>query len=54
MRCTRLGILYLPKCVGLFTLVDGIPTVLRIMDACEALDAFAKADPMKQVGVPKI
>ncbi|KQW37574.1 maleylacetoacetate isomerase [Rhizobacter sp. Root404] len=33
--------------------VAGIPTVLRIMAACEALDAFAKADPMRQVGAPR-
>lgn len=32
--------------------VDDIPTVDRIMAACEALDAFAKADPMRQVGAP--
>ena len=33
--------------------VAGIPTVLRIMAACEQLDAFAKADPSRQVGAPK-
>ena len=33
--------------------VAGIPTVLRIMAACEALEAFAKADPMRQVGAPR-
>ncbi len=32
--------------------VAGIPTVLRIMANCEALDAFAKADPLRQVGAP--
>ena len=32
--------------------VDGIPTVLRIMANCEKLEAFAKAEPMKQVGAP--
>ena len=32
--------------------VAGIPTVLRIMAACEKLDAFAKADPSRQVGAP--
>ena len=32
--------------------VAGIPTVLRIMAACEKLDAFAKADPARQVGAP--
>ncbi len=33
--------------------VAGIPTVQRITAACEALDAFAKADPMRQVGAPR-
>ncbi len=33
--------------------VAGIPTVLRIMAACEKLDAFAKADPARQVGAPQ-
>ena len=33
--------------------VAGIPTVLRIMAACEKLDAFAKADPSRQVGAPQ-
>jgi maleylacetoacetate isomerase len=33
--------------------VAGVPTVLRIMAACERLDAFAKADPRRQVGAPK-
>ena len=33
--------------------VAGIPTVLRIMAACEQLDAFAKADPGRQAGAPK-
>jgi maleylacetoacetate isomerase len=32
--------------------VAGIPTVLRVMAACEQLDAFAKADPRRQVGAP--
>ena len=32
--------------------VAAIPTVLRIMAACEKLDAFAKADPARQVGAP--
>lgn len=32
--------------------VDGIPTVLRIMANCEKLDAFAKAEPSRQVGAP--
>ena len=32
--------------------VAGIPTVLRIMAACERLDAFAKADPAHQTGAP--
>jgi maleylacetoacetate isomerase len=34
--------------------VAGIPTVLRIMAACEQLDAFAKADPGRQVGAPQV
>ncbi len=33
--------------------VANIPTVLRIMAACEQLEAFAKADPSRQVGAPK-
>ncbi len=33
--------------------VAGIPTVLRIMAACEQLDAFAKADPARQAGAPQ-
>ena len=33
--------------------VAGIPTVLRVMAACEKLDAFAKADPARQVGAPQ-
>jgi maleylacetoacetate isomerase len=33
--------------------VAGIPTVLRTMAACEQLDAFAKADPSRQVGAPQ-
>ena len=33
--------------------VAGIPTVLRIMAACERLDAFAKADPTRQAGAPQ-
>ena len=33
--------------------VTAIPTVLRIMAACEKLDAFAKADPARQVGAPQ-
>jgi maleylacetoacetate isomerase/maleylpyruvate isomerase len=32
--------------------VTGIPTVQRIMATCEQLDAFAKADPKRQVGAP--
>ena len=32
--------------------VNGIPTVDRIVAACNALDAFANADPMVQVGAP--
>ncbi len=34
--------------------VTDIPTVLRIMGACEQLDAFAKADPSRQVGAPQV
>lgn len=33
--------------------VTGIPTVLRIMAACEQLEAFAKAAPDRQLGAPK-
>ena len=33
--------------------VASIPTVLRIMAACERLDAFAKADPARQAGAPQ-
>lgn len=32
--------------------VANIPTIDRIMANCEALDAFAKAAPMRQVGAP--
>ena len=32
--------------------VNDIPTVDRIMASCEALDAFAKAEPLRQVGAP--
>ncbi len=32
--------------------VTGIPTVNRIMFACEKLDAFVSADPYRQVGAP--
>lgn len=32
--------------------VEGIPNVLRIMANCEKLDAFAKAEPSRQVGAP--
>ena len=32
--------------------VEGIPTVRRIMQNCEALEAFAKADPRRQAGAP--
>jgi glutathione S-transferase len=32
--------------------IEDIPTVMRIMAACEELDAFARADPMKQQGAP--
>ena len=33
--------------------VEGIPTVLRVMAACEKLEAFAKADPARQDGAPQ-
>ena len=33
--------------------VTGIPTVERIVARCEALDAFAKAAPHRQVGAPQ-
>ena len=33
--------------------VAGIPTVQRVMAACEALDAFAKAAPARQAGAPQ-
>lgn len=32
--------------------VAGIPTVERIMAECERIDAFAKAEPMRQEGAP--
>jgi maleylacetoacetate isomerase len=32
--------------------VANIPTVMRIMGECEKLEAFAKADPRRQVGAP--
>jgi maleylacetoacetate isomerase len=32
--------------------VADIPTVMRVMEACEKLDAFAKAAPHLQVGAP--
>ena len=32
--------------------VLAIPTVQRVMAACEQLDAFVKADPSRQVGAP--
>ncbi len=34
--------------------VPNIPNVQRIMAACEKLEAFAKADPGRQVGAPKV
>ncbi len=34
--------------------IDGVPTVDRIIAACEEMDAFAKADPMKQAGAPTV
>ena len=33
--------------------VAGIPTVERIIMACEATEAFARADPRRQVGAPQ-
>ena len=33
--------------------VPGIPTVMQVMAACEQLEAFAAADPSRQVGAPK-
>ncbi len=33
--------------------VPGTPTVMRVMAACEQLDAFAAADPRRQVGAPQ-
>ena len=33
--------------------VEAIPTVNRIMAACEATEAFARADPTRQAGAPK-
>jgi maleylacetoacetate isomerase len=33
--------------------VPSIPNVLRIMASCEALEAFAAADPRRQVGAPQ-
>ena len=33
--------------------VTGIPTIDRIAGRCEALEAFAKADPMRQDGAPR-
>jgi maleylacetoacetate isomerase/maleylpyruvate isomerase len=32
--------------------IAGIPTIDRIVATCEAMEAFAKADPLKQVGAP--
>jgi maleylacetoacetate isomerase len=33
--------------------IEGIPTVARIVAECEKLDAFARADPYRQIGAPK-
>lgn len=39
--------------MGVFKIpTSGTPTVDRIVAACNALDAFRRADPMKQVGAP--
>ena len=35
-----------------FDITDA-PTVMRIVDRCETLDAFARAHPMRQLGAPK-
>ena len=32
--------------------IDNVPTIDRVMANCEALDAFAKAAPSRQVGAP--
>jgi maleylacetoacetate isomerase/maleylpyruvate isomerase len=32
---------------------SGTPTVDRIVAACDDLEAFRRADPMRQVGAPK-
>ncbi len=34
--------------------VGGIPTIKRIMEKCLTMDAFVKAEPMRQVGAPKV
>ena len=34
--------------------VTDIPTVHRIMAACEQLEAFAKAEPSRQIGAPQV
>ena len=34
--------------------VGGIPTIQRIMAKCMTQDAFVKAEPMRQVGAPKV
>jgi maleylacetoacetate isomerase len=33
--------------------VTGMPTVVRIADACLAIDAFARAQPLRQPGAPQ-
>lgn len=33
--------------------VAGLPTSNRILARCEALEAFAQADPMRQDGAPR-
>jgi maleylacetoacetate isomerase/maleylpyruvate isomerase len=48
-------------CLGSITVMTQVnkltmpptPTIDRIMARCEAMDAFAKAHPLKQVGAPK-
>jgi maleylacetoacetate isomerase len=34
--------------------VGGIPTIQRIMSTCMAQDAFVKAEPLRQLGAPKV
>lgn len=44
----------IPAVMKIFKIsVAGIPTIERIVARCEAQEAFAKADPLKQTGAPK-